>query len=820
MTEYNPISSPIVSIILHSEQTNTGESTDGSADGSNTHLFTGFDQTTQSGSSQSDDFDVDVMLKNNFCQFERMEMEESVVNIFPTGALILRDITDIVTYIAKKEIKTIIVKFSTGEIYKWYITSISYINNAASEMDQSFVAIYFTNSLFQQSQTKSFYTERKIVYNPDTNAYEDKGTQPIWPIEYPFVTTHKHIIQTYGTHAIFNAPLYPIKDKDGNAKTLNGCGVNLYVKNVQEPTNYVLFRPRVPDGHRLEQFQTNIITYLNYIFSYAVNDDNLPYYLFWSDFVNCLNYKYFNLRTDLQSEKFKFDLPSTDPGQIKAYAVFDSTDQERTFTIDDKEVSCKKIYVMVTNPAYSMHDKNYYYLRNSPVYLEEPFYKLSGATSNPLHLMSSYMSESANTLLTTVTQASITDSSGLTYAQKLKYKSLLDTNVVSLADTGYWGFAGDFNQYNNKINTVDAIAAYENLTNQIEATPLGMLDSSNPDPNKKMPPLYPFNDNRYIWQFQYDLTRTHPNLVLGSSGGQKGITEKDFYKDINDLLDAAASDGQEGTDLAILQKLLEVNLNKVMDCKYSPMKKDDTYDNFRRKQLEQAEKENFVAHVLCCIGKPLISSEEWFFAKITGYVRDLRYVETGTAWVGGANYGILDNAWLYSWQKLEIGDYIGGVTGSTGPSAELVGSRYQNMQTWTTSKCVGSTGTISSTIQGKEGFTGISTWAVNINERTNLKYKPTGTGAQPVQTENGYLGPGYWKPNIIKGGNYAYRPIGFMGATFSFDANQVGSAEQIVKMYKVPLNDIRDMGCLAPLSYLEGQYLYYFTAENAVDGIC
>jgi hypothetical protein len=62
----NPISSPIQSIILKSNL-----------------------------STEDSDFDIELMKNNKFCQFERMELEESVNNIFPTGALIVRDTSDI-----------------------------------------------------------------------------------------------------------------------------------------------------------------------------------------------------------------------------------------------------------------------------------------------------------------------------------------------------------------------------------------------------------------------------------------------------------------------------------------------------------------------------------------------------------------------------------------------------------------------------------------------------------------------------------------------------------------------------------------------------
>jgi hypothetical protein len=73
-------------------------------------------------SNDNVEFDLDVFKNNDFCQFERLEMEESVLNVFPKGALILRDKSDIMTYIAIKQIKSLQVEFQNGEKFLWYIT--------------------------------------------------------------------------------------------------------------------------------------------------------------------------------------------------------------------------------------------------------------------------------------------------------------------------------------------------------------------------------------------------------------------------------------------------------------------------------------------------------------------------------------------------------------------------------------------------------------------------------------------------------------------------------------------------------------------------
>ena len=182
-------------------------------------------------SSSSSGFDIELIdfdpQKNQFCQFERMEMEESVNSVFPTGALIVRDTSDIITYIADKKIELIKVKLNNGESYEWFITSVTYVNNAASEMDQAFVAIYFTNKIFKESQEVSFYLERG---NP---AAPNEPRNWLFPIKYPFITTPTHITAVYGNKKVFTPALSIGEDDEGDSIQKVGCGVNLFIKNTQ-----------------------------------------------------------------------------------------------------------------------------------------------------------------------------------------------------------------------------------------------------------------------------------------------------------------------------------------------------------------------------------------------------------------------------------------------------------------------------------------------------------------------------------------------------------------------------------------------------------
>lgn len=815
----NPISTPIQSIILKSNL-----------------------------STDDSDFDIELMKNNKFCQFERIELEESINNIFPTGALIVRDTSDILTYIATNEIKSIIVSMgdlddTTSEKYEWSITSITYANNAVSEIDQTFVVIYFTNKLFQESQGKSFYDE--IIYEKDSEGTVTATPSSLWKIPYPFVTTAEHIINTYGYRSVFSKPLFNKRDSDGNEIILKGCGVNNNITNNFEPKNAVLFRPKVADATRQEQYHTNIISYLNYIFTYSVSsplgsDKLKPYYMFWTDFTNCLNYKFFDLKSDLiGTSLYGFDLDPSDPFHIQAYGVYDSPDVQRLLKdVDDQDIECKKIYVLVTNPATSIINKNYYYIRSTPIYMEIPEYGLSGSTTDPVNLMSPYLSDSANTNLTTVTKYTENTAGGVTYSRRVN--AIEDANLTYLPDGGFNGYVSDFTQSNTKINTTDAVASYEFLLNHIQATPLGLRDSyKQPNPQT---PLYPFNDNPYMWQFAYDITRTHPNLVRGVSGSNVYVKEVDFHQYISALFYEYVD--YDTAETLIYYTLEDLSLNKVLKAKYKAMGDKNNYDNYRRKQLEQTEKENFVANVLCCIGEDLAAKEDWFFAKITGFIPDNRKLRDGPAVEGPSiKLGAVADAWLYSWKKLEPGPLFVGLTAGITADVERFASYHSMMHGWTTSPCIGSTGMPDiSFIEGNSGFnvmkhggsfTGMASWAINLNERLNGQNDNKFTSAQVGSSETGtdtkkYRGPGYYKDNITTNGQFAYKPIGFTGSLFTHSNalpdgpgyNKWESASHIVKMYKIRVNKLREMGCIPPAPNLDNEYMYYFIAENAVDGIC
>jgi hypothetical protein len=143
---------------------------------------------------------------------------------------------------------------------------------------------------------------------------------------------------------------------------------------------------------------------------------------------------------------------------------------------------------------------------------------------------------------------------------------------------------------------------------------------------------------------------------------------------------------------------------------------------------------------------------------------------------------------------LEPGPIIGGLTGSTGSKVEIEASMHSMFHGWTFEpKCYGSTGMptdadVTNMIAGK-GFTGISTWAVNLNERLNC-----------VTNNNSlisYLGPGINADNLAEIVTLNLNQLDILAHFIQVRIKVAG--EQIVKMFKIPVNELRQMGALLPV---------------------
>jgi hypothetical protein len=271
-------------------------------------------------SSSDSDSGFDVVKQNTQCRYERLELVENINDVLPTGCLIVTDLQDIVTF--ANGFQNILISFFSGDPILGSITSISYINNAASDSDDTIVAINFTNSYYKYFSSKSLSAlleyKKPIVYSVDE-----------------FVTQLKH---TFGSD-----------------------------KGYQDSsTNYFLYKPLTPYRIGDETTPDNAIEMMNYLSTSAIDENGDPNFLFWTSFGGAVNFK-----------SFKRDI-TKDPEYENAnrIAVYDGDSVIQT--LSDGEVY-RKAYFVASNPASQWISKNYYYIRKTPKYLDSTILDSSSA---------------------------------------------------------------------------------------------------------------------------------------------------------------------------------------------------------------------------------------------------------------------------------------------------------------------------------------------------------------------------------------------------------------------------------------------------------
>jgi hypothetical protein len=258
------------------------------------------------------DSGFDVVRQNTQCRYERLELVENINDVLPTGCLIVTDLQDIVTFI--NGFSYISISFFSGDPILGSITSISYINNAASDSDDTIVAINFTNSYYKYFSTKSLSAlltyKKPIVYTVDE-----------------FVTQLKF---TFGSVA----------------------------RGYQDSaTNYFLYKPLTPYGSGDETTPDNAIEMMNYLSTSAIDKNGDPNFLFWTSFGGAVNFK-----------SFKRDITSdAEYGNANNIAVYDGDSVIQK--LSDGKVY-RKAYFVASNPALQWISKNYYYIRKTPKYLD------------------------------------------------------------------------------------------------------------------------------------------------------------------------------------------------------------------------------------------------------------------------------------------------------------------------------------------------------------------------------------------------------------------------------------------------------------------
>lgn len=652
------------------------------------------------------DYVLDIVQKNEECQYVRLEMQESVFEIFPLGSLVIRDTKDIVSIIQLNNIDIVEILFTSGFRRVCSLTSTSYINNAASDTEENFVSLNISNNLYKLSQKHSaaellsqtgiiqdrVYTIDELATNLDTKLTELLGEIP-----------------------------------------------GGYKGYITPADNYFCLKMLSAGNNHLNYSVTdNAFQYLNYLSSLAVGkppaDDETeeqgiverePRYLFWTTFDDYFYFKYFPV--DIANETPEI-IEKYETNNYR-YAVYTGDVPFQTAT---NNKIYKKIYVFTSDPTNQFVSKNYFYIRKTPKFLD----------SVPA-VLESIEDEQEREL-----KVKLYTTKALSYhfqddGEKYNIEAIASSGIVNGVTSGSdevfyesdWGWISDFNTLSEHSKSSHSSGEFGTAQSYSKINYMGHTG------------YFSRVDNTEGWKNMFDMTEIHPdyprNLVEATED-----SEKIYYNVIQ-------------KNLADLYKEKEFAPNNL-------------------ELLRKIERENFVLYALCCI-----QDEETFFARLIRYAQDPFTVaptpQSVIDQIGGTN-----QKWRYKWEGLKL--------------ATPAGSTYWSaLELW-----------VGDPANSSKGNTANDTWAINLNERTGgTKFIPNAGG------QNGYFPPGWYGPSSV--GSFSYRPIGCYTAT----PEPAGATiAHIVKMYKSTAEKFATESGVTLDPSLRGKVIYYFFAENIVDGVC
>jgi hypothetical protein len=440
-----------------------------------------FDSTLRSivfKSSQYSNVSFDILNQsprdNTECKFTRLEMEETIFTIYPVGALVVRDTGDIVNFIQKNQIDSILLEFNDNTVPKLLsITSTANVTNAASDTEESFVSINFTNSFYKLSQKTS---AADLLISEDT--LEDR----VYSIEELFKATSDNIKNRLSSTQTSHQGALTPADNFFSLKQLN-VGNNKLNLSVTD----------------------NAFQYLNYLSSLAVDKTSYePRFMFWTEFGDYINFKH-----------FPSDLSTDTVGRAKynsknyRYSVYngDSPTQQST-----NGKTYKKIYVLNTDPTNQWVSKNYFYVRKTPKFLDNIPATIAGGE--------------ASTDYTTKALTFHFQDDGEKYNIELIASNGIIGGITSGADEVFydkdWGWISDTNTVNDK-----APATYG-------SGEFGLAKVYSANEYMGHSGYFSRADNTEMWKNIFDMTPVHPDYPrnIGSDSEDKPDTSTFYYNQI------------------------------------------------------------------------------------------------------------------------------------------------------------------------------------------------------------------------------------------------------------------------------------------------
>lgn len=622
--------------------------------------------------------------KNPFCQFEKMEMIESVFETFPKGSLTVRDTSDIISIISNRGYDSVYIQYIEGtrpDYIVGAITSTSYLNNAASELEGSFVSINFTNHLYKFSQQNSL-----------TNVVN---------LNKPVITKIEDFLRTSGqdqpaTAVRLDSKIFLNLIDDENPAYSQQNEEVLFPKfnSIDFTENFILYRPLNPLENRTEIPSEDIFRYINYLTSYIIPqsgpvehpngrepiyyDSTCPRFMFWTSWNNEMNLKYF------------FNKPENDSvGNLNLlnknlrFSVYDSdspnlTDETTGFVYN-------KVKILTTSPAEQFMSTKYFYVRKTPRILT-PYNGNTYSYGNTyMNLAFQFQDDGEKYLIEMVSSEGITGS--------------IPLGANELVDKGFWGYYDSFNSSSEAGKPTHIGNDFGYQQQYFGNTLMGISFAM------------PYVDCPEMWKNQFDLTPIHPNL-------NEEITQ---------------TPGQPVDLRPFLQKIIDLRYDTFIETKGIPQ---------QLKKIREIERQNFIYYVLCCIGQTS-EEDETFFAEIIGYKPD---EGVPTYEVTGVNNEPLK--YLYSWKKLELlpaqyppdgsgfeAKFFRGLEDNDFWAPSLtVGSCAYDDTTWAINLNERANYYSDDPIDVNLKYYAPGWYAENLTTYNNVKYRPIGNNIGPLQS--------------------------------------------------------------------------------------
>ena len=392
---------------------------------------------------------------NGICQFEKIEFVESIFDILPSGVVVVRDTSDTISYVSNNNIDVLVISYSGNKKEYYSITGTSHLNNAASQTEENFIAINFTNFLYKHSQTHST-TELLQTTSPQVSWIDD------------FITI------------LVDAVSSNLEDDLGEelASKIILPSVSFRPKPlIEKPhavSNYIHYKPLNTLKNIIDVPDTNYLQYVNYLSTMACEyDTKFPRFMFWTDFGNRFNFK------------FMYAYPENDSDSVKKmeknqyyYAIYESDMPLQKISNGDGK-QYKKIYMFTSSPANEFISKKYFYVRKTPKLLNK-----RNTTNSYKELAYQFQDDGEKYDIEYIS------SDG-------RIEGIIPQGSDEITYEGSWGYYGSISKDTLEKSTL-LTGEYGNVKQYYQKNIFGDFE------------FFPFVDNQEMWKNIYDFTPLSP----------------------------------------------------------------------------------------------------------------------------------------------------------------------------------------------------------------------------------------------------------------------------------------------------------------------